>query len=121
MVVKFSYFILFLLLAAVIFNSFFICRLADSIYQISTEDTGDDIDALEQKFRKIEEVFTKNELFISLTVSHEDLTAIEEILSEINGALIARDKDAVIIAKSRFENALLHLEQLSAFNIESIF
>ena len=44
-----------------------------------------------------------------------------EILSEIDGALIARDKDAVIIAKSRFENALLHLEQLSAFNIESIF
>ena len=56
-----------------------------------------------------------------MSVSHEDLTSIEEILSEIEGALKAKDKNAVIIAKSRFESAVLHLGQLSALNIESIF
>ena len=121
MIVKLSYFMLFVLLVSVILNAVYICRFTDTLYAISKEDNGESIEALSQKFEKISEVYRKNEIFISLSVSHEDLTSIEEILSEIDGALAAEDKNAVIIAKSRFENAVLHLGQLSALNIESIF
>ncbi|MBQ7333291.1 MAG: DUF4363 family protein [Clostridia bacterium] len=121
MIVKLSYIMLFVLLFAVIFNAIYISRFTDKLYKLSTEDNGDDILSLASKFQKINEIYKKNEIFISLSVSHEDLTSIEEILSEIDGALSAGDKDAVIIAKSRFENAVLHLGQLSALNIESIF
>jgi hypothetical protein len=79
-----------------------------------------DSSKLSEKVRTIIEN-PNNEIFVSLTVSHEDLTNIEEMLSEIDGAITAKDKDAVIIAKSRFESAVLHLGQLSALNIESIF
>lgn len=121
MVVKLSYFMLFALLFAVIFNAIYISRFTERLYEISTEESSDSIEALKEKFEKIEKIYEKNEIFISLSVSHEDLTCIEEILAEINGALLTGDKDAVIIAKSRFERALLHLGQLSAFNMESIF
>ena len=121
MLVKISYLVLLVLLLTVILNSIYISSFTKNLYKISTEDDGDDIESLGRKFKKIEDAYGKNEIFISLTVSHEDLTAIEEILAEIEGALKAGDKDAVIIAKSRFENALLHLGQLSAFNMESIF
>ncbi len=121
MIVKLSYLMLFMLLLTVIFNAVYISRFADKLYELSTEDSGDDILSLELKFEKINDIYRKNEIFISLTVSHEDLTSIEEILSEIEGAFAAKDKNAVIIAKSRFENAVLHLGQLSALNIQSIF
>ena len=121
MIVKLSYLILFVLLAAVILNSVYIGRFTEELYSTSIESTGDDINSLRIKFGKIKEIYSKNEIFVSLTVSHEDLTDIESILAEIDGALNAEDKEAVIIAKSRFENAVLHLGQLSALNIESIF
>ncbi len=121
MIVKLSYLILTVLLVSVLLNAVYISRFTDKIYEISNDKCEDSIEALSAKFERINELYKKNEIFISLSVSHEDLTSIEEILSEIDGALNAQDKDAVIIAKSRFENAVLHLGQLSALNIESIF
>ena len=121
MIVKLSYAILFALLLAVILNAVYISRFSEKLYSISSEESGENIDDFESKFNEIKKIYGDNEIFISLTVSHEDLTNIEEILSEIDGALKAKDKNAVIIAKSRFESAVLHLGQLSALNIESIF
>ena len=121
MIVKISYILFFILLIAVLVNAIYISRFTEKIYAISATEDGGDIESLKQKFDKINDLYRKNEVFISLSVSHEDLTNIEEILSEINGALKAQDEKAVIIAKSRFENAVLHLGQLSALNIESIF
>jgi len=121
MAVKLSYIILFTLLIAVIINAVYISRFTDKLYSISAAEGEDDITILGEKFKKIDELYRKNEIFISLSVSHEDLTSIEETLSEIKGALRAGDKDAVIIAKSRFESAVLHLGQLSVLNIESVF
>ncbi len=121
MAVKASYVILVLLLAAVILNSFFINAKVEEIYNISKEADGGELSLLSEKFTKIKECYQKNELIISLSVSHNDLTEIEFMLSEIEGAILAGDKEAAIIAKSRFENALLHLGRLSAFNFESIF
>ena len=121
MIVKLSYLILFLLLLSVILNSIYIGNFTERIYSLSRAETVEDIDAFKGTFQKIKDIYNNNEIFVSLTVSHEDLTNIEEMLSEIEGAITAKDKDAVIIAKSRFESAVLHLGQLSALNIESIF
>jgi len=121
MIVKISYIILFVLLIAIILNSAYIMRFTEKLYSISTENKVADLDSLEKTYTKLNELYRKNEIFVSLTVSHEDLTNIESILAEMRGALNASDTEAVIIAKSRFENAVLHLGQLSAFNIESIF
>lgn len=121
MIVKVSYAILCILLLAVILNAVYISRFTEKLYWISSSESAEDINAFELKFNEIKRIYSDNEIFISLSVSHEDLTNIEEILSEIDGALKAKDKNAVIIAKSRFESAVLHLGQLSALNIESIF
>jgi phage-related tail protein len=121
MVVKLSYIILFTLLISVILNAVYISRFTDKIYTISSEAEVDDLETFEKTFEKIKKIYNNNEIFVSLSVSHEDLTSIQEILAEIEGAMSANDKNAVIIAKSRFESAVLHLGQLSALNIESIF
>ncbi len=121
MIVKLSYIVLFVLLLSVILNAVYISRFTEKLYSILNEESGEDIEAFAVKFQKIKKIYSENEIFISLTVSHEDLTSIEEILSEIDGAITAKDKSALIIAKSRFESAVLHLGQLSALNIESLF
>ena len=121
MIVKLSYIIFFVLFIAVLLNALYISRFTEKLYSISVEESAEELESYTEKFAEIKRIYTKNEVFISLSVSHEDLTSIEEILSEIEGALKAIDKNAVIIAKSRFENAVLHLGQLSALNIESIF
>ncbi len=121
MIVKISYIVLIALLIAVILNSVYVTRFADTLYSISSKESGDDIESYKSAFERIENIYDKNEIFVSLTVSHEDLTSIKDSLAEISGALLANDKNSVIIAKSRLESALLHLGQLSAFNIESIF
>ena len=121
MIVKVSYVLLFILLISVIFNSVYISRFTEKLYALSKEGGHDSIEELELKFEKINRIYRSNEIFISLTVSHEDLTNIEDILSEINGAIESKDVNSVIIAKSRFESAVLHLGQLSAINIDSIF
>ncbi len=120
MAVKASYIILIILIFAVVGNIFFINKTVEEIYEISSEGTDDTVESLKIKFDKIQELYDKKELFISLSVSHDDLTDIETSLSEINGAIKAEDFKAAIIAKSRFENALLHLGRLSSLNIESI-
>ncbi len=120
MATKAAYIILFLLIAAVILNSVFINRSVETIYSISSEGDDGSIEALGEKLEKIKDKYNKCELYISLSVSHDDLTDIETSLSEMEGAVKAHDIQAAIIAKSRFENALLHLARLSSFNFESI-
>ena len=121
MIVKFSYILFCVLLITVILNAVYISNFAEKLYSLSSEECENSIEALELKFKKIKKIYKENEIFISLSVSHEDLTSIEEILAEIDGALLTSDINAVIIAKSRFESAVLHLGQLSAINIDSIF
>ena len=121
MVVKLSYVILFTLLLSVTLNALYLSRFTEKLYTISNETEVGDIEDFKETFEKIKKTYNNNEIFVSLSVSHEDLTSIKEALAEIDGAIKANDKNAVIIAKSRFESAVLHLGQLSALNIESIF
>ena len=58
--------------------------------------------------------------FISLFVTHDDLTNIEESFADIIGAAEAGMKSNVITIKSRLEDALRHLGRLSGINLDSI-
>ena len=64
--------------------------------------------------------FEEKERFISLTVSHDDLTNIEECYSELVGYLKVDMKDEAEVTKSRLIDALSHLRRLSGINIDSI-
>ena len=121
MIVKLSYIILFVLLLSVTLNAFYINGFTEKIYTISKASDASDIKGFSHEFQKMMRIYEENEMFVSLTVSHEDLTDIKQLLAEIEGAIAADDKNAVIIAKSRLESALLHLGQLSMLNIESVF
>ena len=62
----------------------------------------------------------EKELFISLTVNHEDLTNIEEGFAEMIGCLSVGDTAGAQITKSRLIDSLEHLGRLSGFNFDAI-
>lgn len=64
--------------------------------------------------------FMQDQKYISLTVSHDDMTQIEEDFTELIAYLDIGDTDGAKIAKSRLINSLEHLRRLSDFNIDSI-
>jgi len=72
-------------------------------------------------YESLYQSFMKKQRFISLTVSHDDLTEIENDLAEILGAIEANDEESLIIAKSRLIMTLTHLRRLSGVNLDSIF
>ena len=111
---------LIVLLTVVILNSIYIDsttkKIADKIKEIDTED----LDATAKELKKIYDDFKKSEKLISITVSHDDLTNIEESFADILGAAEAGIKANVITIKSRLEDALRHLGRLSGINLDSI-
>lgn len=81
----------------------------------------EDVDTALSKFEAAYEKFERREKFVSLTVSHSDLTSIEDAFCDIIGAGIAKDKEEMIKTKTRLINSLEHLRRLSGINIDSIF
>ncbi len=72
------------------------------------------------EYEALRDDFMRRQRFMSLSVSHDDLTEIENILSELIGAARAEDEESLIIAKSRLEMSLTHLKRLSGINIDSV-
>ena len=72
-------------------------------------------------YEEISHEYAKIQRYIGLTVSHDDLTNIEEDFNEILGAIEADDEESLIIAKSRLIGSLSHLRRLSGINADSIF
>ena len=64
--------------------------------------------------------FEKRERYISLTVSHDDLTNIENSFVDLIGYLSIGDIYNAEVAKSRLIHSLEHLRRLSGFNFDSI-
>lgn len=118
--VKIAISVFLILFVAIILNSLYISnrteKIADEISKIDTND-------LSKTKKRLEEIcadFKKAEKFISITVSHDDLTNIEESFADIIGAAEAGMTANVITIKSRLEDALRHLGRLSSINIDSI-
>ena len=64
--------------------------------------------------------FKRRLTYISLTVSHDDLTNIESEFAELIGYLEVGDTDGAHVTKNRLIDSLEHLGRLSGFNIDAI-
>ena len=102
-----------LLTCAILANSFYIMKI--------TSELSDELElAAVDNYEKIAKKFQKKERYISLTVSHDDLTNIEEAFAELIGAANAGDEARLVTIKSRLKDSLTHLGRLSGINLDSI-
>ncbi len=101
-------------------NSLFIGHITKSLSKKVESINTDSIENVATEFETVFDEFKKAERYISITVSHDDLTNIEESFSEIIGAANAGNYVGVKTLKSRLKDALLHLGRLSGINIDSI-
>ena len=118
--VKISSAVLILLLAAVILNSVYISKITENFADKIQDTNTEDLKVAAESLKGVREEFKKAEKFISITVSHDDLTNIEEGFADIIGAAEAGMRVDVITIKSRLEDALRHLGRLSSINFDSI-
>ena len=113
--------LLFFLLGAVIANTFFLTRkieqIISDIQSAPTENTNDSIGRITEIFDN----YQKAEGFLSLTVSHNDLSDINGYFTELMAYLSLGNAEEASVAKSRLIDALLHLKRLSGWNIQAIF
>jgi len=118
--VKISSAVLILLLAAVILNSVYISKITENFADKIQDTNTEDLKVAAENLKGVREEFKKAEKFISITVSHDDLTNIEEGFADIIGAAEAGMRVDVITIKSRLEDALRHLGRLSSINFDSV-
>ena len=64
--------------------------------------------------------FMKKEKYMSITVSHDDLTSIEDCFVEMIGFISIGDTKNAAVTKSRLISYLKHLRRLAGFNIDAI-
>ena len=69
---------------------------------------------------KIDEGFRDKLTYIGLTVSHDDLTNIEDCFAEMTGNLRVGDTKGAEVTKSRLISFIEHLRRLVGFNIDNI-
>lgn len=101
-------------------NSLFIGHITKNLSKKVESINTDNIKSAVIEFETVFDEFKKAERYISITVSHDDLTNIEESFSEIIGAANAKNQIGVKTIKSRLKDELLHLGRLSGINIDSI-
>ena len=119
--VHFAYTVFAVLVIAVIINSLGIGKVMDSISDELLNAEEKDMSIAEKEYGEIYEKYKKYELYISLSVDHDDLSNIEDAFSEIIGAAKADDARGVITTKSRLTDYLRHIKRLAGINIDSIF
>ncbi len=118
--VKLAYVILVLLTISIAVNSIVLGKMTKSLAKdIESVDISNTKEATIE-YEKLCKRFEKAEKYISLSVSHDDLTNIEESFAELIGAADADNTDEMMKAKSRLVDALKHLGRLSGINIDSI-
>ena len=106
-----------LITAFVFFNSFFSARLIDEITdfaeQVNEGTTPDEMQSLS-------EAYMNRRAYLALTVSHKDLSDIEDLIAELIGSATVGDEDGIEVTKSRLISALAHLRRLCAITFDSI-
>lgn len=106
----------------VLVNAICIVRTADNFREATnafpiSEHPTEDVAKIEAFY----DDFLNEEKWISLTVSHEDLTNIEGSFAEWIGAAKADDAPTAEEMKSRLSDAFRHLGRLAKCNADSIF
>ena len=114
--------LLIFLLSAVCINTLYLTSEIDKITNAVTLINIDKNKKSETKSEaeRVFDQYKRAEIIISLTVSHEDLTNIEDCFVEMIAYLSIDDTDNASVAKSRLINSLEHLRRLSGLNIDSI-
>lgn len=115
----FSLLALIALFSLVLTNSFVIGRLIDKT-RLRLEKIDPFSSTVLEEITECYREFEAREKYISLTVSHSDLTDINTAFAEMIGAARADVREEIVILKSRLLNSLEHLRRLSGFNIDSI-
>ncbi len=109
------------LLLGVTANALFLDKtISDITDNVNSFHIGDDSEDNILRARELFDNFKKKETYISTTVNHNDLTEIEELMSEMVACLSVDMTDEAQVAKSRLIDALKHLRRLSGVNIDSI-
>ena len=119
MKVKIAAFIIFIaIIVSVATNTVILGRQIDDLLaEVEKIKIGD---GAYQKSSILLENFRQKESFMSLTVSHDDLTSIGECMVEMQVYLSQEDYENAEVTKNRLEYFLKHLKRLSGFNIDSI-
>lgn len=111
--------LLIVVISAVTANTFILLKQIDSCIEAVENIILEDSEAQNQA-EMIFDDFLNKEKYISLTVSHEDLTSIEDCFAEMIGYLSVGDTENAQVTKSRLIHSLKHLRRLSGFNLDSI-
>jgi hypothetical protein len=119
--VRFAYTVFLLLLIAVMLNSLLLGKIIDTLEYEVTKAEEEDMSAAHSEYTNIYDKYKKYELYISLSVSHDDLSNLEDAFAEIIAAAKADDRSTLITTKSRLTDYLRHIKRLSGINIDSIF
>ena len=88
---------------------------------INEIEAADDDHASSKDYKKIFDKYMARQQYIGLSVSHDDLTNIEDCFRELIGSAEVNDTDNITITKSRLTGALSHLGRLCGINFDSIF
>ena len=108
-------------IAIVSFNTIKLDNDINTIYDaVCTIDTDKNAKNAEARANEVYDLFRSKELFIGLTVNHDDLSNIEEDFAEMIGYLNISDHDGAAVTKNRLLDSLSHLRRLSGFNIDAI-
>ncbi len=119
--VRFASVIFLILLIAVTLNSIAIGNIISDLTEKLTYAEEENMAAAKDEYELIYKKYKSYEMYISLTVSHDDLANLEDAFAEIIGAAKAGDRDGVITTKYRLINCLGHIKRLSGINIYSVF
>ena len=114
-----AHIILLTVTVSVVINSGVCKVLVDrTINEIEKTDTDS---ATREDYQRIFDKYMARQQYIGLTVSHDDLTNIEDCFRELIGSAEVNDIDNIVIIKSRLTGALSHLRRLCGINCDSIF
>ena len=108
-----------LIIGFVITNSILLQNITSMLTEEISNLAVDSEGALEE-ITKIDKSFKSKENYIGLTVSHDDLTNIEDCFAELTGYLSVGDSDGAEVTKHRLIRFLEHLRRLVGFNVDTI-
>lgn len=111
--------VLLLLIVLIFTNSVYIDKKIDEICTgLEALDIGDS--ECEASFSQLRAEFDGARKIITLSVSHDDISSIEDCFAELGGAIEVSSHTDFVIAKSRLLDAFAHLRRLSSINFDSI-
>ena len=93
-------------------------QIGDIIDGVDDIDLGADNSMVEAE--ELYDAFMKKQGYLSITVSHNDMTSIEDCFVEMIGYISVGDVENATVVKYRLRNSLEHLRRLSEFNIDTI-